>query len=240
MSHHQEGRGLEALLYGLAGDILYGGDHGPVHAGGAPANQGCRGLRVHAGLDEAVADVLQVLDPHEKDQGAGAGGQAGPVVGAFRLVRVFVSGDKRDRRSVSAVSQGDSGVGRGSHGRGHSGNDLKVYARLKEFLGFFGPAPEYIRVAAFEPGYMVAAAGPVHQELVDAFLAQGMIAAFLAHVDKFCILSAEFQKGLVGQIVVDHHVGPGQKVPGPQCQKPGITWTGTYEIYFAHILFFLL
>ncbi len=61
------------------------------------------------------------------------------------------------------MGQRDAGISRGSHGRGHTRNDVIGYAGFYQRFHLFTTSPEDKRVTAFEPGHSHTFPGLFHK-----------------------------------------------------------------------------
>ena len=68
-------------------------------------------------------------------------------------------------------------------------------------------AHKHLHGAALQAQHALALLRQPHQQQVDLFLGYGMVIAFLADIDAFCVASAHVEDGRGNQAVVNNHVG---------------------------------
>jgi hypothetical protein len=99
-----------------------------------------------------------------------------------------------------------------------------------EGFDFLAAAAEDVRVAALEPHHALAGFGQAHQQIVDFFLRQRMVAAFLAGIHQFRVRPGQGQDFLRDQVVVDQDVGLADQARGLEGQQFGIAGAGADQI----------
>ena len=114
----------------------------------AARDDGCRRRGRQPGGDEAAAELLDPLEPHEEHERAAGRGER-RVVGLAAVGAV----PARDRDAVGDAAMGDGDQCRGRHGRDRrdAGDDLEGNAGLGERERLLAAATEDERVAALEP-----------------------------------------------------------------------------------------
>jgi hypothetical protein len=70
-------------------------------------------------------------------------------------------------------------------------------------------------------------------ETVDLLLGERVAVALLSHVDKFGVGTPVLQQTLVGEIIVDHHIGLPHALKALDRDEAGIAGTGADEVDFA-------
>ena len=156
-----------------------------------------------------------------------------PVQFGLGLRRVLVAGDESDAGRVVAMGQRNAGIGRHRSCRGHARDDLEGDAVVDEFLGLLAAAAEDEGVAALEPRHDLALFRLPDDEAIDLVLGQRVAASLLAHVDELGIGPAMLQQPLVGEIIVDHHVGLLDAVQALDRDEAGVAGPGADEVDFA-------
>ena len=167
-------------------------------------------LRAPAAREQAGGDGPALGQPHEHDDGDGAGGeriQRG-LPGFVRMTR-----DHDEAGGHPAMRDGDPGQRGRGHGRADAGHDLEGDAGLGEGERFFAAAAEDEGIAALEAHHALAALGGADQDAVDLLLGDVVAARALADVEALR-LARELEHGRVHQRVVEDEVGLGQP-PAP-------------------------
>ena len=81
---------------------------------------------------------------------------------------------------------------------------------LGQYLKLLAAAAENKGVAALEAHHIPAGQSMIHQDLIDLLLGVGVLAAApFAGIDEFSLPGHVPQQLGAGEIVVDHHFGPG-------------------------------
>ncbi|ESR70547.1 hypothetical protein T266_15020 [Pseudomonas aeruginosa VRFPA05] len=192
---------------------------------GALADQRRRGVAGEAVLDQARGDLGEVAQAHVEHQGLFAARQAGPVEVEAAVV-LQVAGDEGAGLGEVAVGQRDAGVGTATGGGGDARDHLAVDAGFEQALQLLGAATEDERVAALQADHPALLPGQAHQQLVDFFLRQAVVAAALADVDALAAFRQEGDQFAGDQAVVDHHLGLLQQGPGAQGEQARIAGAG--------------
>ena len=88
------------------------------------------------------------------------------------------------------MSQGNARIGRHPGCRRDRRHHLEGDAFVCQGVDLFAAAAEDERIAALEAADPLALFGEAHQELIDAFLGDGVVVALLAHIDAFGVPAA--------------------------------------------------
>ena len=134
------------------------------------------------------------------------------------------------------MRQRDARVGRSGDGAGDAGDFLERHARVQQFLGLFAAASENVGVPALEAGHDFAFLGLFHDQPVDAVLRQGVVSGDLADVDALRVGAGVAEQRIVGEVVVDDHVGLFENFLSFNGQQAGVAGSGADEIDFHAIL----
>ena len=129
-----------------------------------------------------------------------------------------------------AVGQRNAGVGGDAGRRRDAGHDLEIDAVVVQGFDLFTAAAEDVGIAALEPHHALAGPGQAHQQIVDFFLRQRMVAALLAGVKQFRIGTRQRQYGLGNQIVVDQDIGFADQACGLEGKQFGIAGAGADQV----------
>ena len=110
-------------------------------AGRRPTNQRNRQIVPNTCGEHPLCDRFDALHPHQHHLGAAKFRQRLKIDRAFRLLRIFVSGKKRDVRVLSAMRNRNSGISRPGDRRSNSRHDLERNSCLRERFRFLAPRP---------------------------------------------------------------------------------------------------
>ena len=75
-----------------------------------------------------------------------------------------------------------------------------------------------------------------HQQLVDAALGHRVVPGLLAHIEDFSPRRDLFEELRVGQLVIDHDVGPAQERQTFHRNQPRVSGPGAYQVNHNVIL----
>ncbi len=128
------------------------------------------------------------------------------------------------------MGQGNAGVSRNPHSGRHPGHDLKWDAGRCDRRGLFPSPPEDERVAALESHDNHSPPGLLDEQAVDLRLPDTGLSAFFADKNDLGIGPGVSEKFLIGEIVVNHHVGQLKAPPPLEGQQPRIPGPGADEI----------
>ena len=78
---------------------------------------------------------------------------------------------------------------------------------------------------------MFAIAREAHQQMVDLFLREGVIAGFLADVDALGVVADQGQDVFADEGVIDHRVGGADEARGAQREQFGVPRAGANKAY---------
>ena len=121
---HDGGR-AEAGVFGFQRDLADGGEQLAVFAGGGGLHDRDGRLRAKPARLQAPGDRLEIFHPHVNAQRGAKPPVVFPADRGVRLCRVFVAGQKNDRRSVCAMGERNAGVRRRRQRRRDAGNDFE-------------------------------------------------------------------------------------------------------------------
>lgn len=228
LPHHDDGRRAELRRFHFGDDVLERTGHDPLVRARAPLDERHGRFGVPAVRDEIVHDILKVLHAHEEHERADAGCDLVPVHFRFRLGRVFVSGDKGNACRVLAMGQRDAGVSRHRRGRGHAGDDLKRDVVIGKLFGLFSSPAEDEGVSAFQPRDELSLSRLPDDKAVDLILRERVPAPLLANVNELRVRTSLLEQALVGEIVVDDHVGPFDALQALDCDQSRISGSRSY------------
>ena len=105
-----------------------------------------------------------------------------------------------------------------------------------QLFGFLAAPAENKGVAALEAHHRQPGPGSVHQQLVDAALGNRMVPGALSHIEDFSPRRDLFQELRVGQLVINHDVGPAQERQAFHRNQPRVAGPGAYQVNHTVIL----
>ena len=182
--------------------------------------------------DERGAVGGQHADPHVDHRGLVGPRQGLPV--ERRLAGAAVASGEHHRLGVVAVGQRDAGVGAGPAGGGDAGHHLEGHAGLEQLLELLAATPEDERVAALQAHHLAALPGQAHQQPVDLFLGQGVVAGLLADVDHLGAAAGKLQHAIAHQVIDHQRVGLPDQAGGAQGEQLRVAGAGADQGDPAH------
>jgi hypothetical protein len=81
---------------------------------------------------------------------------------------------------------------------------------------------------------LLALPGQAHQQLVDLFLGQGVVAGLLAHVEHLGAAAGELQHAVAHQVIDHQRVGLADQARGAQGEELGVAGAGADQGHAAH------
>ena len=124
----------------------------------------------------------------------------------------------------------DARVGRDANSRGDAGHQLEGNPVPNQVLGLLGPAAEDERIAPLEPDHHAPGRGMLEQECVDLILIERAMSARLPRADPHRRRRRQLEQPRAGQVIIDHHVGPRQRLRPAQRQQPRVARPRPHQI----------
>ena len=128
------------------------------------------------------------------------------------------------------MGQGNTGIGWGRNGRSNSRNDLEGNAGPGQFLRLLPAPPENKGIPPLQASHRFSLSRLGDDQTVDLILGKGVIPALLSHIDLFCSFPDVAEQLFVGQVVIDHYIGPLQAGKPLDRDQPRIPGSGSYEV----------
>ena len=230
LSEDGDGGRLKLLLHCQRGDRGEGSDQRLMTPRGGPTDQRRRGGAFHSVGEKFTRDDRETLDPHKHDLGAGSLGDCGEVDADGLLSLHHMSGEDGEHRVVLAVRDRNTGIGEPADDGADTGNDLETKARCRKLRGFLASSSEDAGVAPLEADDPLSLAGEAEKQGIGLILLHRVTPRRLARVDALRRGWRVAKKFRIGQVVVNHHVGPLQALEAPEREQSGITRSRTNEI----------
>ncbi len=102
--------------------------------------------------------------------------------------------------------------------------------RSTQVRGLLAAAAEDERVAALQANHDAALGGVLGEELVDAPLRNGVHRRLLAHVDELGVGRRQGEHRVVGEAVVDDHVGARERVGAVTREQAGVAGAAADQV----------
>ena len=139
-------------------------------------------------------------------------------------------GKKCDVRILRTIRHWNSGVGRaGNRGR-NAGNNFESQPGIDAGLRFLSSTTKDERITTLEPNDLFTRAREINQELVDLFLAQGLLARPFSRVNNFSIVSRPIEHRRIRERIVNNRIGPFDALFRTQRNQTEIARSGTDEV----------
>ena len=153
-----------------------------LRCGRSPFHGSHRRIRSEAAGAQALADLGNSRDAHQKHKRAAQPRQGGIIL-VGNAAFFGVGGDDVQRVGETAVGYGDPSALRSGDGRSDAGDDFPGDAVSPERFDLLAAAAEQERVAAFESHDALAFERLAHEDVLDAALRHGVVPPRFADVD---------------------------------------------------------
>jgi len=137
------------------------------------------------------------------------------------------------------VGQGNARIGGYGHGGGDAGNHLEGDPRGSQNLRLFASPAEDEGVAPLQAGHHISLPRFRHEEAVDLFLGEGVVAPLLPRVDQPGVFPGVIQEFLADQMIVNNHPGPADGLGALHRDQPRIAGTGADDVNLSPLSHFL-